>query len=119
MGLPMPGIDFAVLRAQVPITQVLDLIGYRPLVKTKTQWRGPCPIHGSTAPRSRVFSVNIQRNIYQCFKCHSAGNALDLWVALTRQRLFQASLDLCKQLAIPIPEKRSPHFHRRTEMRNP
>jgi DNA primase len=104
-GQHLAGIDYRLLRAQVTITEVLALIGYQPSIKSKDQWRGPCPLHHSTSTTSRTFSVNTARNLYQCFKCGSAGNQLDLWAALTKQGLYQAGLDLCNRLQLEIPRK--------------
>jgi DNA primase len=100
----MAGIDFALVRSKTSIAEVLGLVGYRPSAIAPDQWRGPCPIHGSSA-KSRSFSVNTQRNLYQCFKCGSGGNQLDLWAALTRQSLYEATIDLCNRLHLEIPSK--------------
>jgi DNA primase len=63
----------------------------------------PVPYTGPHSPRSRVFSVNLQTNAYQCFKCGSAGNQLDLYAAVTKKSLYQAALDLCEKLNSPTP----------------
>ena len=99
----MPGIDYRQLRASISIAQVLQLIGFVPAQACGPQLRGPCPVHGSRSPRSRVFSVNLQSNAYQCFKCGSAGNQLDLYAAVTKKSLYQAALDLCEKLNCPTP----------------
>ena len=70
---------------------------------TVRELRGPCPVHGSSSKRSRVFSVNLKTNAYRCFKCGSAGNQLDLYAAVTKQSLYQAAIDLCKQTNCPTP----------------
>jgi len=41
-------------------------------------------------------------NAYRCFHCGSAGNQLDLWVAATKQPLYQAAIELCQRLDRPI-----------------
>ena len=38
-----------------------------------------------------------------CFKCGAGGNALDLWVAVTRQPLHAAVLDLYSRLGRDVP----------------
>lgn len=43
----MPGVDFDVLGAEIPIDQVLDLLGFEPSRVSGDQLRGPCPVHGS------------------------------------------------------------------------
>jgi DNA primase len=105
----LAGIDFPLLRSQLRIAAVLELIGYEPAVKAADQWRGPCPIHQSTSSSSRSFSVNTRRHLYRCFKCGSAGNAVDLWMALTKQGVFAASVELCQRLGLSIPRKEARH----------
>jgi DNA primase len=100
----MAGIDFALVRSATSIAEVLRLVGYRPSEITADQWRGPCPIHGSSA-KSRSFSVNTQRNLYYCFKCGSGGNQLDLWAALTHKSLYEATIDLCNRVHLEIHTK--------------
>ena len=61
-------VDFAILRDQITIEQALSQLGHFEHLKgNATQRRGPCPIHGSQRPASRSFSVNLQRNLFQCF----------------------------------------------------
>jgi transposase InsO family protein len=96
-------IDFAAVRASVSMAEVLELLHFTPRHVAGVQQRGPCPVHGSTSPRSRSFSVNLADNTFQCFKCGAAGNHLDLWVAATKQSLYSAAKDLCRQLKRPLP----------------
>jgi len=102
------GIDYAELRRRVSIGQVLELVGFRPSGRRGGQLRGPCPVHGSRRKKSRSFSVDLERNIYQCFKasCGSKGNQLDLYVAVTGLPLYEAAIDLCDRLSIEVPWKR-------------
>ncbi len=107
----MPSINYRLLREQVSIENVLALIDYQPVKRIGDQIRGPCPIHGSTSRNSRIFSVSVRKNVYQCFKCRAKGNQLDLWIALTKQPIHEAALELCDKLGIVPPlltEKRSP-----------
>jgi DNA primase len=99
----MPGIDYAAARAQVRIAEVLDLMGYQPRRLVGGQGRGPCPLHPSPSPRSRLFAVHWHKNIYHCFVCGAGGNALDLWAAWTRQPLYAAVLDLFHRLGREVP----------------
>lgn len=99
----MPSIDFAELRAQVTMGQVLELLRYEPRANTGDQVRGPCPIHGSTSKTSRIFSANLQRNVFQCFKCEAQGNQLDLWAQVHEMSVYDAALDLCSKLNIEPP----------------
>jgi DNA primase len=99
----MPGIHFAAVRAMIPLADVLKLVGFVPCETSGDQVRGPCPVHRSTAPTSRSFSVNLKRQIYKCFKCGASGNPLDLYAAVTGKGLFEASIALCEQLHREIP----------------
>jgi DNA primase len=80
----MPGIDFDVLRNEITIEQVLNLLGFTPSSVSRDQLRGPCPVHGSSSDQSRSFSVNVTKGRYYCFKCDSKGNQLELWAAVHR-----------------------------------
>jgi hypothetical protein len=48
----MPGIDFHVLRQEITMQQVLELIGFQPTSRVGSQLHGPCPVHGSSSPQS-------------------------------------------------------------------
>ena len=107
----MPGLDYGAARAALPLAEVLDLSGWVPHGRRGTQPRGPCPLHGSSSPASRVFAVHLGKNLYHCFRCGAGGNALDLWAAWTSQSLHAAVLDLCRRLNRPVPwlDTRPPH----------
>jgi DNA primase len=102
-------LDYAAIRQQVSICQVLGLIGFKPEMQRQCQWRGQCPIcdierdkHVQTQPS---FSVHIGRNLFHCFRCHRSGNALDLWVLYSQKPLHRATLELCEKLGVtPIPQ---------------
>lgn len=68
------------------------------LAATANHRAGPCPVHGSTSPNSRSFSVNLDAGRYFCHKCRSHGNALELWAAVHKLRVYDAALDLCRAL---------------------
>jgi transposase InsO family protein len=98
-----PAIDFAAVHAAIPIAAVLQLLGFTARSTRGAQLRGPCPLHGSTAGTSRCFAANLDQHIFHCFKCGRSGNALDLWAQATQQTIYDAALDLCQRLAIPLP----------------
>jgi DNA primase len=99
----MPGVQFAKVRALIPMVEVLTLIGFVPCEASGDQVRGPCPVHGSTGPTSRSFSANLKRHIYRCFKCGSCGNPIDLYRSVTGLSLLEAAIALCEQLHREIP----------------
>jgi transposase InsO family protein len=83
-----PPIDFRAVREAIPIADVLELLHFKPTHRVGAQQRGPCPLHGSRSPRSRCFSVQLENNTFQCFKCGKAGNQLDLWAQATQQSVY-------------------------------
>lgn len=103
-----PSIDFAALRAAVPMAEVLTLLGWKPASSQRGQQRGTCPLHGSSRGTARCFSVNLNDNHFHCFKCGATGNALDLWAKATKQTIYDAALDLCQRLNLPLPRLTEP-----------
>ena len=99
----MSGVDYQAVRAQASLAEVLELLGFVTSETSGDQFRGACPLHGSPSRDSRSFSANLAKNTYRCFGCDSAGNQLDLWMAATKQPLYQAAIDLCQRLDRPIP----------------
>jgi len=99
----MPGIDFDRLRAEVPMRQVLRLLGFEPTRYRGDQWYGPCPLPGcATSPRP-TFSVNVAIHRYHCHRCHHHGHQLELWSAATGLRLHPAAIHLCAALGREVP----------------
>jgi DNA primase len=109
----MPAIDYRAARAQLPLADILTLIGYQPRCRRGPQWRGPCPVHGSRAPTSRAFAAHLGKNLFHCFRCGAGGTALDLWAALRGLPLHAAVLDLCQRLGRPVPWLNQPPPRRR------
>jgi DNA primase len=99
----MPGIDFNRLRAEITMQEVLWLLGFQPVIRRGDQLHGLCPVHESTSPRSRTFSVNLSSRRYYCHKCRSRGNQLDLWAEVRKLPIYQAALDLCLALGHDVP----------------
>jgi putative transposase len=110
-----PAIDFAAVRAAVNLAAVLQLLGFQANTTHGAQQRGPCPLHGSTAGTSRCFSANLDQNLFHCFKCGRSGNALELWAQATKQTPYDAAIDLCQRLGIPLPTLPNPSRHREEE----
>jgi len=98
-----PAIDFAAVKAAISIAQVLALLGFTPRSAYNGQQRGACPLHGSTSGTARCFSVNTNAHAFHCFKCNRSGNALDLWAIANRLSVYDAAIDLCQRLNIPLP----------------
>jgi transposase InsO family protein len=112
---PRPAIDFAAVRAAITMAAVLGLLGFQARSAQGAQQRGTCPMHGSTSGTSRSFSANLNQHTFHCFKCGRSGNALDLWAQATRQTPYDAALDLCQRLNIPLPSLPPTPRHREEE----
>ena len=99
-----PAINFAELRSMVPITEVLQLIGWQShgSAEHATQ-RGACPLHESSSTNSTSFAVNTGKQVYCCHSCGSQGNALDLWAAAKKLSIFDAAWDLIDRLSLEAP----------------
>ena len=99
----MPSLDFAAVRAAVTMQGVLQLLGFQSRTTYGSQQRGACPLHGASRGTARCFSVNLQQQVFHCFKCGRSGNQLDLWAHATRQTPYDAALDLCRRFSLPVP----------------
>ena len=99
----MPLIDLRQIRSEIRLAVVLELLGWRGGACGREQVRGPCPVHGSSSPRSRSFSAQLGRGMWHCFVCEASGNALDLWARVTGQELYPAVLELYRQLGRDVP----------------
>ena len=98
----MPGIDFAALREQVSIRDVLTLLGFQPTSRYGTCLRGLCPLRCSDD--TKAFAVDISIDTFYCHRCHRGGNQLDLWCITQQLSIYPAAKDLCARLNLPIPE---------------
>jgi putative transposase len=111
-----PAIDFAAVRAALTMAAVLELLGCDPANHTRGgQYRGPCPLHGSTSATSRCFSAHLEQHIFHCFKCGRSGNALDLWAQANRLSTYDAAIDLCQRLHLALPTLPPPTRNREEE----
>jgi DNA primase len=99
----MPLLDLRQARADIPLAEVLELLGWTARTRVGVQLRGSCPVHGSRSPTSRSFSAQLDRNVWHCFRCGASGNALDLWAQATRQELYPAVLELYRRLDRAVP----------------
>jgi CHC2 zinc finger len=99
----MPGIDFDRLRAEITMEQVLNLLGFEPTRRKGPQWYGRCPLPECDSERSRSFSVNVALRRYDCHRCGSLGNHLELWAAATKRPIYPAMIDLCARLGREVP----------------
>ena len=101
------GVDISRVRRLVSIEQVLIHLGLlQQLRGPSRQRRGPCPLHDQSNPRQRTFSVNLDRNVFQCFApgCQAAGNTLDLWAAVHRCTVAQAAQQMASAFALDLTQ---------------
>jgi transposase len=108
-GRRRPQIDYAALRRQVTMEQVLSRLGWLPHLKTRgRQLRGPCPIHGQPSDGHRSFSVECDKNVFRCFDadCSAKGNVLDLWAAIHKLPLYEAAVHLAQTFGLDLPLNR-------------
>ena len=98
-------IDFAALRREVTLEQVLRHLGHLDSLRgSGPQRRGPCPVHGSSRAGSRSFSVNFEKNVFRCFcpECGAHGNVLDLWAAVHHLPLVEAARHLAQTFGLDL-----------------
>ena len=106
-----PKIDFAFLRQQVTMEQVLRHLGLLDGLRGRgLQRRGPCPIHGHGGDRRPTFSAHLGKHVFQCFHadCRAQGNVLDLWAAVRQLPLYEAALDLAATFHLPRNREEEP-----------
>ena len=99
-----PRIDFAFLRQQVTMEQVLRHLGLRDGMRGRgLQQRGHCPIHGQPTDKHRTFSAHLGTHLFQCFDadCGAKGNVLDLWAAIHQLTPYEAALHLAETFQLP------------------
>jgi hypothetical protein len=93
-----PRIDFAFLRQQITLEQVLRHLGlFDDLRGRAPQLRGRCPFHDGDR-RQRTLSIHLGKNAFHCFHadCQCQGNALDFWAAHHRLPPYEAALHLAE-----------------------
>jgi transposase len=106
-----PKVDFAFLRQQVTMEQVLGHLGLLDHLRGRgLQRRGPCPIHAQAGDRQPTFSAHLGKHIFQCFHadCRAQGNVLDLWAAIHQLPLYEAALQLAETFHVPRNREEEP-----------
>ena len=114
-------VDFKEIKDRISMEMVLSRYGLLNLLKKSgNNLVGRCPIHNGSNPRQ--FSVNLDRNIFNCFgDCGSGGNVLDFVSRMEEISLRDAALLLkdwfggngqakpkTKKTAKAKPEKKEP-----------
>lgn len=94
-------VDFRALRILIPPYRALRLLGWQGRWEPAGQYRGPCPIHGSSRPGSRSFTVG--ERVAYCHKCKWKGDAVALWAAIHSLTMIDAAYDLCERSGVAVP----------------
>lgn len=77
-------INFAELRKKLRFEDVLSHYGVE-ICRKGAQHLGPCPLPHHVGSRSApCFSAHLERGIFQCFQCKSAGNILEFAALMAR-----------------------------------
>ena len=114
-------VDYAYLREQITIEQVLSHLGYLDRLRgAGAERRGPCPLHDATREPSRSFSVNITKHVFNCChpECNAHGNALDLWAMAHQLTLYEAALHLAKTFKLQTTRHREEAARNQTHRHN-
>ena len=111
-----PWIDFEHIKAQLPLQRVLEHLRLLEGLRGQgAQRKGECPLHGqdiSGRKRGRTLSVNLDKNVFQCFQpsCARKGDVIDLWAALHGLNLRQAAIELVQKFNLePAPRTEKRH----------
>ncbi|MEO8271090.1 MAG: transposase [Aureliella sp.] len=96
-------LNFAKLREQVSMSQVLELLDWTPTRNSGGTLRGCCPMKCTEAKNDSSFAVNEAQKAFCCHRCGAQGNALDLWATSQNLTLFDATWDLIERLRLDPP----------------
>lgn len=110
-GPARPKVDFAFLRQQVTMEQVLRHLGLLDTLRGRgRQRRGPCPIHSQAGDTAPTFSAHLGKHVFQCFHadCGAQGNVVDLWAAVHQLPLYDAALHLAATFQLPRNREEEP-----------
>lgn len=100
----MPGVSFKLAKERICILDVLSLLQWKQhSVSPDGIYRGNCPFHVSCSGRPRYFAVDPARGKWYCHKCKRNGDTIRLWAELHALDAYQAVLDLCDALHLPVP----------------
>lgn len=95
-------VDFAPVKGQLSLTQVLDQLGLSARLRgSDWQRRGAGPLHRGDG-RGRTFSVNLDAHRFPCFdkQWGQKGDVIDLWAAVQGLSLGEAALDLVRTFGL-------------------
>lgn len=101
-------VDFQELKERVTFEQVLERLELLPgLERAGDELRGQCPICKRGDAKSKCFSINVSKQVFQCFACKKRGNVLDFTAAARDTDVHRAALWLRDQF-LTNPETPKP-----------
>lgn len=96
-------IDFTEMKRLISVRHALEQTGWSPVWVRGDLCRGPCPVHGSHDPSSRVLAVTS--TAWYCHRCHAGGDVIRLWERLHGMTAVEAALDLCARFHLRVPRR--------------
>lgn len=82
---------------------ILDVVSQKvQLHKSGKNWFGFCPFHPETSPS---FSVNEQKQIFNCFSCHRGGNVFKFVMEIDGLTFPEAFQKVAEMSGIPLDSK--------------
>ncbi|OQY10186.1 MAG: DNA primase [Fusobacteriia bacterium 4572_132] len=79
---------------------IVEVVGeYVELKKSGQNYKGRCPFHKEKTPS---FVVNPEKNIFKCFGCGEAGNALSFYEKINNLEFIEAVEELAKKKNAPL-----------------
>jgi DNA primase len=90
--------DFATIKAQVSMAQVIDMLGITGLTEHGETLRGFCPI--CKEGNNRAFVVTPARNIFYCFSEKKGGSVIDLVARMKRIPEAQAGQQIAAHFGL-------------------
>ena len=92
--------------------EIVDLISsYLPLKKQGNSYFGLCPFHNEKSPS---FSVSFEKQMYYCFGCGAAGNAITFVMQKENYSFPEAIRFLAERINYDLPELNNPEAQKKT-----
>jgi DNA primase len=108
-------IDYKDIKAGISLEMILNRYGLLgKLRKSGSNLVGCCPIHQGS--NDRQFSVNLERNLFNCFgNCKAGGNVLDFVSRMERISVRESALLIKTWFPNLIPESKEDQIHIKSE----
>lgn len=85
---------------------LVDLVGsYLPLKKSGGGWKGSCPFHQE---KTASFNVNPERQIFKCFGCNEAGDAIDFVMKMEHLTFPEGLQLLADRVGVILDRRKTP-----------